>query len=65
MSPASETNGITYYKHDLVIQGYGTQKINVRIKPADKIIQDIHPELIKWADQMKEHSRPQKIPSLS
>jgi len=26
------------------------QSINVRIKPADEIIQDLYPQLVKWAE---------------
>ncbi len=38
------------YKLDLEIQGYGTQSLNVRVLPANPIIQDTHPELIKWIE---------------
>jgi len=41
---------ITYYKHSLEVEGYGRQSLNVRIKPENAIVQDIHPELIKWKD---------------
>lgn len=41
---------ITYYKHSLEVEGYGSQSLNVRIKPENAIVQDIHPELIKWKD---------------
>ena len=36
------------YKCDFEIEGYGLQNINARIRPANEIIQDLHPELIKW-----------------
>lgn len=37
-----------YYECSLAIEGYGLQQINVRIKPANETLQDIHPELVKW-----------------
>ena len=42
--------GKGYYTCSLKIEGYGPQNINVRIKPANKIVENLHPELIKWAD---------------
>lgn len=42
--------GLTYYKYSLQITNYGPQSLNVRIKPANAILRDIHPELIKWLD---------------
>lgn len=50
MEPSGMKDGVTYYRHSLKIEGYGTQSLNVRIKPANDIVQDIHPELIKWKD---------------
>jgi len=41
---------VTYYKRTLEIERYGSQSLNVRIKPADMIVQDIHPELVKWGE---------------
>jgi hypothetical protein len=38
------------YKCSFEIEGYGLQDINVRVKPANEIVQDLHPELIKWAE---------------
>ncbi len=43
-------DGLTYYKYPLELAGYGPQGLNVRIMPANNIVQDIHPELIKWKD---------------
>jgi starch phosphorylase len=43
-------NDVTFYKYALKIEGYGPQSVNVRIKPANEIIRDIHPNLIKWKD---------------
>ena len=48
MELASRQNGDVFYRHCLAIEGYGGQGLNVRIKPANAIVQDIHPELIKW-----------------
>jgi len=50
MELAPKQGDITYYEHSLDIEGYGSQSLNVRIKPANTIVADIHPELIKWKD---------------
>ena len=50
MEAARRQNNTVYYEHLLEIERYGAQKLNVRIKPANEIVQDIHPELIKWKD---------------
>ncbi|MDH7598603.1 MAG: alpha-glucan family phosphorylase [Sedimentisphaerales bacterium] len=45
-----ERNGnIGRFEATIQISGYGKQQINARIRPADPILQDLHPELIKWA----------------
>ncbi len=41
---------LAHYKCSLLIEGYGLQNINARIKPANQIVQDLHPELIRWAE---------------
>jgi len=46
----SMENQIARYKCSFEVEGYGLQDINVRIKPANEIVQDLHPELIKWAE---------------
>jgi starch phosphorylase len=38
------------YTCSFKIEDYGLQNVNIRIKPADKIVQDLHPELVKWAE---------------
>ncbi|MHC4359820.1 MAG: alpha-glucan family phosphorylase [Planctomycetota bacterium] len=43
-------NGVTYYNGFFEIERYGVQSLNVRVKPANEIIQDMHPEFIKWKD---------------
>jgi starch phosphorylase len=50
MKLADIRNDVVGYKHTLEIQGYGPQSFNVRIKPANLILQDIHPELVKWLE---------------
>jgi len=50
MELASRQDGEVSYRHYLAIEGYGGQGLNVRIKPANAIVQDIHPELIRWKD---------------
>jgi len=48
-STRKHSDGV-YYRHSLALEGYGSQTLNVRIKPANAIVQDIYPELIKWKD---------------
>jgi len=43
-------SGLANYLCSLEIEGYGLQNMNVRIKPASKIVQDLHPELVKWKE---------------
>ena len=50
MEISNQNEDITCYQYALEIEGYGSQALNVRIKPADEIVCDIHPELIKWKD---------------
>jgi starch phosphorylase len=38
-----------YYSCLCPIEGYGLQSINARIRPANELVADSHPELIKWA----------------
>jgi len=38
------------YSCSFEIEGYGLQNVNVRVRPANKIVQDLHPELVKWAE---------------
>jgi hypothetical protein len=37
-----------HYECSFEIEGYGLQNIDVRIRPADKTVQDLHPEMVKW-----------------
>ena len=50
MQPVSTDRSVVQYKCSFEIEGYGIQNINVRVRPANEIIQDLHPELIKWKD---------------
>ncbi len=50
MELSQQKDGTATYKHSLKIEGYGPQNLNIRIKPANKILQDIHPQLVKWKD---------------
>lgn len=43
-------NNTGYYRCSFIIEIHGLQNINVRIKPANEIVEDIHPELIKWKE---------------
>ena len=48
MKSTQTRDNTRYYEYLLRIEGQGRQKLNVRIRPANKIVQDMHPELIKW-----------------
>ena len=48
MQLQGKDNTLVNYRCSFAIEGYGSQNINVRIKPANEIVQDLHPELIKW-----------------
>ncbi len=47
---AEVADGVAKYKGSFKIESHGAQDINVRIKPADEIVETLHPELIKWKD---------------
>jgi starch phosphorylase len=38
------------YTCSFEVEGFGLQNINARIRPANKIVQDLHPELVKWKE---------------
>ncbi len=42
-------SNLVVYECSCKIEGYGVQLISARIRPADPIVQDLHPELIKWS----------------
>lgn len=48
METKGRENTLGYYKCHFELEGYGLQNINVRIKPANEVVRDLHPELIKW-----------------
>lgn len=50
MELSHSQDNITFYRLKLEFEGYGSQSLNVRIRPADEIVRDSHPELIKWKD---------------
>ena len=43
-------NGIANYTCSFKVEGHGLQNLNARIKPANSIVQDLHQELVKWAE---------------
>jgi len=43
-------SSLAHYECSFVTEGYGLQNINVRIKPANQVVQDLHPELVRWAE---------------
>jgi len=49
MQRQSQKGAVAYYGCSLAIEGYGLQSLNARIKPSNEVLQDLHPELIKWA----------------
>jgi len=49
MDLKERTGGLARYQGSFQIKGYGKQTLNARIRPADPVVQDLHPELIKWA----------------
>lgn len=49
MQQQSQKGTLTYYGCSLNIEGYGLQSLNARIKPSNEVLQDLYPELIKWA----------------
>jgi hypothetical protein len=46
----NKSDGSADFTCSFKIEDYGLQNINIRIKPANKIVQDLHPELVKWAE---------------
>ena len=41
---------IAQYNCSFNLTGYGLQNMNVRVKPANETIENLHPEMIKWID---------------
>jgi starch phosphorylase len=50
MQLAGREKTLAHYECSFLIEGYGLQNINVRIKPANEIVQDLHHQLVKWAE---------------
>lgn len=50
MELKEKKNGEGHYTCSFKIDGYGPQNINARVRPANDIVGNLHPELIKWAD---------------
>jgi starch phosphorylase len=48
MDFVNREGNIANYQSKFKIAGYGVQNINARIRPSNPIIQDLHPEMIKW-----------------
>jgi hypothetical protein len=46
----NKSDGFADFACSFKIEDYGLQNINIRIKPSNKIVQDLHPELVKWAE---------------
>jgi hypothetical protein len=50
MELESVKDGRAYYRYSLGLEGYGNQSLNIRLRPSNEIVQQMHPEYIKWAD---------------
>ena len=50
MEPGKREASEVSYSCSFPVEGYGLQGMNVRVRPADGWIADLHPELIKWKD---------------
>jgi len=50
MQLVTREGGTAHYVCSFNIEGYGIQGMNVRVKPADQLVEELHPELIKWRD---------------
>ncbi len=48
MTLKNRDGALAHYECSLQIEGHGLQSINVRIKPANETVQDMHPDLVKW-----------------
>ena len=40
---------LAYYECSFKIEGYGLHNVNIRLRPADAVVQDLHPEMTKWS----------------
>jgi len=45
-----QQDGKAFYATKFKIKGYGLQSYNVRIRPANALVAECNPELIKWKD---------------
>jgi starch phosphorylase len=45
-----QQDGKAYYSTKFAIKGYGLQSFNVRVRPANPLVVDCNPELIKWKE---------------
>jgi starch phosphorylase len=50
MKPDSSQRSQVSYTGTFEIEGYGMQSVNVRVRPANQIVRDLHPELVKWKE---------------
>jgi hypothetical protein len=50
MEPLSGQKTVILYRCVFEVEGFGIQNLNVRVKPADEIVRDLHPELVKWKE---------------
>jgi glycogen phosphorylase len=49
MEPGEFRGASRMYTCAFNIEGHGLLNVNVRVRPADPILRDLHPELIRWA----------------
>jgi starch phosphorylase len=50
MELSKKHGSLGHFQYTLKVKGFGSQSVNIRLIPANPILQDIHPELIKWKD---------------
>jgi starch phosphorylase len=44
----SRQGNVAYYECSFNIEGFGLHNINIRLRPADPTVRDLHPEMVKW-----------------
>jgi hypothetical protein len=50
MELVKQSSATAEYACRFQIEGYGLQDMNVRVRPANPIVSDVNPELVKWKE---------------
>ncbi len=50
MELITKDSGTGHYVCSFSVEGYGVQGMNVRVRPAKELVEDLHPGLVKWKD---------------